>query len=123
MPVVLSVALFGALGTLLRYATSTWVSAHWPKHFYLATFAVNIVGCFVIGYLYGLFLARPEIPMYLRAGLIVGMMGGLTTFSSFSMDTLRLMESGQAPLAIGYAALSVFGGLLATWGGLTLTKF
>lgn len=120
--VVIAVALGGMAGTLLRFCTSNWVSASWPQHFYGATLAVNIVGCLLIGYLYGLFLLRPEIPLELRAGLIVGFLGGLTTFSSFSLDTLRLLESGQAPMAIGYAAVSVLGGLLATWAGLTLTK-
>lgn len=122
IPVVLSVACFGALGGLLRFATGVWVSAHYPRHFYMATLAVNIVGCLIIGYLYGAFLGRPDAPAYLKAGLIVGFVGGLTTFSSFSLDTLRLLESGQAPLAIGYAAASVLGGLLATWVGLYLTK-
>ena len=107
---------------MLRFFTSNWVSANWPQHFYGATLAVNIVGCLLIGYLYGLFLLRPEVPLELRAGLMVGFLGGLTTFSSFSLDTLRLLESGQAPLAIGYATVSVLGGLLATWAGLTLTK-
>ncbi|MGL4315143.1 MAG: fluoride efflux transporter CrcB [Pseudomonas sp.] len=120
--VVIAVALGGMAGTLLRFATGNWVSANWPQHFYGATLAVNIVGCLLIGYLYGLFMLRPEIPLELRAGLMVGFLGGLTTFSSFSLDTLRLLESGQAPMAIGYAAVSVLGGLLATWAGLTLTK-
>ncbi len=121
--VSLAVAAGGALGCLLRFASSNWVSAYWPQHFYTATLAVNIVGCLLIGYLYGQFLMRPgEIPLALRAGVIVGFLGGLTTFSSFSLDTLRLLESGQALLAFGYLALSVLGGLLATWGGLTLTK-
>ena len=53
---------------------------------------------------------------------MVGFLGGLTTFSSFSLDTVRLLETGQVPLALGYAAISVFGGLLATWAGLSLTK-
>lgn len=90
--------------------------------FYAATLAVNIVGCLIIGVLYGLFLLRPEVPIEIRAGLIVGFVGGLTTFSSFSLDTLRLLESGQVPLALGYAGISVFGGLLATWVGLSLTR-
>lgn len=120
--VAVSVALFGILGGLLRFATGTWVTAHYPRYFFAATLAVNIVGCLVIGYLYGAFLGRPDAPMYLKAGLLVGFVGGLTTFSSFSLDTLRLLESGQALLAIGYAAASVFGGLLATWAGLYLTK-
>ncbi|MBB4820846.1 fluoride efflux transporter CrcB [Pseudomonas solani] len=123
IPLVLSVAVGGIAGTLLRFAAGNWVNAHWPRHFYLGTLAVNIVGCLLIGFLYGLFLQRPEVPVEIRAGLMVGFLGGLTTFSSFSLDTLRLLESGQLPLALGYAAVSVLGGLLATWAGLTLTKF
>jgi CrcB protein len=119
---ILAVAVGGAVGTLVRFATGTWIAANWPQHFSLGTFLVNIVGCLLIGLLYGFFLMRPELPIELRAGLIVGFLGGLTTFSSFSLDTLRLLESGQLPLALGYAALSVFGGLLATWAGLLLTK-
>jgi CrcB protein len=119
---ILAVAFGGAVGTLVRFATGTWIAANWPQHFSLGTFLVNIVGCLLIGLLYGFFLMRPELPIELRAGLIVGFLGGLTTFSSFSLDTLRLLESGQLPLALGYAALSVFGGLLATWAGLLLTK-
>ncbi|UVE16071.1 fluoride efflux transporter CrcB [Pseudomonas sp. LS44] len=122
MPLILAVAVGGMIGTLLRFATGNWVTAHWPQHFYLATVAVNIVGCLLIGYLYGVFLIRPDIPLELRAGLMVGFLGGLTTFSSFSLDTLRLLETGQAPLALGYAAASVLGGVLATWAGLTFAK-
>lgn len=119
---ILAVAAGGATGTLLRFAVSNWVGAHWPQHFYWATLAVNLVGCLLIGYLYGLFLLRPEVPLALRAGLVVGFLGGLTTFSSFSLDTLRLLESGQLSMALGYAGLSVSSGLLATWGGLALAR-
>jgi len=120
---VAAVSAGGIAGTLLRFAAGNWVNAHWPRHFYLGTLAANLIGCLLIGLLYGLFLHRPLVPVELRAGLIVGFLGGLTTFSSFSMDTVRLLESGQAPLAFGYASLSVVGGLLATWAGLSLTKF
>ncbi|MCP3752820.1 fluoride efflux transporter CrcB [Pseudomonas sp. SBB6] len=121
--VIAAVSAGGIVGTLMRFATANWVNAHWPRHFYLGTLAVNLIGCLLIGLLYGLFLHRPLVPVELRAGLIVGFLGGLTTFSSFSLDTVRLLESGQAPLAFGYAGVSVFGGLLATWAGLSLTKF
>lgn len=120
---IAAVSAGGIAGTLLRFGAANWVNAHWPRHFYLGTLAVNLIGCLLIGLLYGLFLHRPLVPVELRAGLIVGFLGGLTTFSSFSMDTVRLLESGQAPLAFGYASLSVVGGLLATWAGLSLTKF
>jgi CrcB protein len=116
------IAIGGALGTLLRFATSQSIASLWPRYFQLGTLLVNLLGCLLIGYLYGLFLLRPEVPFEIRAGLMVGFLGGLTTFSSFSLDTLRLLESGQVPMAFGYLALSVFGGLLATWAGLSLTK-
>ncbi|MDZ5602428.1 fluoride efflux transporter CrcB [Pseudomonas sp. RP23018S] len=119
---IAAVAAGGIAGTLLRFATGNWVVAHWPKHFYVGTLAVNLLGCLLIGLLYGLFLLKPTVPVELRAGLIVGFLGGLTTFSSFSLDTVRLLESGQIALALGYTSLSVVGGLLATWAGLALTR-
>ncbi|MBF8745141.1 fluoride efflux transporter CrcB [Pseudomonas putida] len=120
---IAAVSAGGAAGTLLRFATSNWVVARWPQHYYTGTLAVNLVGCLLIGLLYGLFLHKPFAPVELRAGLVVGFLGGLTTFSSFSLDTVRLMEGGQVPLALGYTAISVVGGLLATWAGLSLTRF
>ncbi|MBT8765024.1 fluoride efflux transporter CrcB [Metapseudomonas boanensis] len=119
---ILTVAAGGVAGTLLRFATGNLIAAYWPRYFYAGTLAVNIVGCLLIGYLYGLFLVRPDVPVEIRSGLMVGFLGGLTTFSSFSLDTLRLLESGQMPLAMSYVTLSVLGGLLATWAGLILTK-
>ena len=64
---ILAVSAAGIAGTLLRFATGTWVSTHWPRHFYAATLAVNLVGCLIIGLLYGWFLLRPEVPRSLRA--------------------------------------------------------
>lgn len=80
---ILAVSIAGIAGTLLRFAAGTWVSANWPRHFYTATLAVNLVGCLIIGLLYGWFLLRPEVPIEVRAGLIVGFVGGLTTFFVF----------------------------------------
>ena len=118
----LAVAAGGVVGTLIRFGVSTWVSAQWPKHFYLATLAVNVLGCLLIGYLYASFLQRPDLSPELRGGLIIGFLGALTTFSSFSLDGLRLMESGQAATAFSYIGVSVFGGLLAAWAGLALAR-
>ncbi len=70
--VIAAVALGGATGSVLRYLTSAWVVAHWPRQFFLATLAVNIVGCLLIGYLSGLFLTRTELPVELRLGLMAG---------------------------------------------------
>ena len=118
----LAVVAGGVVGTLMRFGVATWVSAQWPRHFYLATLAVNLLGCLLIGYLYAFFLARPDISPELRGGLIIGFLGALTTFSSFSLDGLRLLESGQLATAFGYIGVSVVGGLLAAWAGLTLAR-
>lgn len=119
---ILAVSAGGVVGTLLRFAVSSWVNSHLPRYFPLATLIVNLLGCLLIGYLYGLFLSRPELPAELRSGLILGFLGAFTTFSSFSLDTLRLLENGAAGVALGYISLSVLGGLLATWAGLGLAK-
>ncbi|MCQ4320339.1 fluoride efflux transporter CrcB [Stutzerimonas stutzeri] len=119
---VLAVAAGGVVGTLIRFGVSTWVSAQWPRYFFFATLAVNLLGCLLIGYLYASFLHRPELSPEMRSGLIVGFLGALTTFSSFSLDGLRLLESGQPATAFGYLGASVLGGLLAAWLGLTLGR-
>ncbi|MCP9338871.1 fluoride efflux transporter CrcB [Stutzerimonas xanthomarina] len=118
----LAVAAGGVVGTLIRFGVSTWVSVQWPKHFYLATLLVNVLGCLLIGYLYASFLQRPDLSPELRGGLIIGFLGALTTFSSFSLDGLRLLESGQAATAFSYIGVSVIGGLLAAWAGLALAR-
>jgi CrcB protein len=99
LPLIVAVSVGGIAGTLLRFATGNWVNANWPRHFYTATLAVNIVGCLLIGVLYGLFLIRPEVPIEVRAGLMVGFLGGLTTFSSFSLDTVRRGRWAMLPSA------------------------
>lgn len=118
----IAVALGGAAGSLLRFLASTWVVANWPRHYYLATLAVNLIGCLAIGFLSSWFLLRSDIPLVLRTGLTVGVLGGLTTFSSFSLEVLRLLESGQHGLAISYLLGSVLGGLGAAWLGMSLAR-
>ncbi len=120
--VALAVALGGAVGSVLRFLASSWVAGQWPRHFYMGTLAVNLFGCLLIGLLSGLFLTRTELPLELRVGLITGVLGGFTTFSSFSLEILKLMESGRLFEAAGYLLCSVLGGLLAAWCGLLLAR-
>ena len=120
--VAMVVALGGAVGSVLRFLTASWVVAHWPRHFYLGTFTVNIVGCLLIGLLSGLFLLRSDLPIELRSGLIIGLLGGFTTFSSFSLELLKLFESGRHNEAFAYLLCSVVGGVLAVWGGFALAR-
>jgi len=120
--VVLAVAAGGALGSVLRFLTSAWVVAHWPRHYFLATLAVNLLGCFAIGALSAFFLTRTELPLALRIGLTAGVLGGLTTFSSFSLEVLQLLENGRFGTALALLLASVAGGLLAAWAGMTLVR-
>lgn len=120
--VVLAVAAGGALGSVLRFLTSAWVVAHWPRHYFLATLAVNLLGCFAIGALSTFFLTRTELPLALRIGLTAGVLGGLTTFSSFSLEVLQLLENGRIGTALALLLASVAGGLLAAWAGMTLVR-
>lgn len=119
---IFAIALGGSLGALARFGIAQWVMLNWPKAFPLATFAINLIGCLIIGILYGLWLSRPELSPVLRQGLFIGFLGAFTTFSTFSLDALRLMENGQGLLALGYILLSVCICLIATWAGLALTR-
>lgn len=116
----LAVALGGAVGAVLRFVTASWVVTQWPRHFYLGTFTVNIIGCLLIGLLSGLFLLRSDLPIELRGGLIIGLLGGFTTFSSFSLELLKLFESGRHNEAFAYLLCSLVGGVLAVWAGFAL---
>lgn len=120
--VAIAVALGGAAGSLLRFLTSAWVVANWPRHYYLATLTVNLIGCLAIGFLSAWFLLRSDIPLVLRTGVTVGVLGGLTTFSSFSLEVLRLLENGQHGLAVSYLLGSVLAGLGAAWLGMSLAR-
>lgn len=119
---LLAVALGGSLGALCRYGIAQWIAMTWPKAFPLATLTVNLIGCLIIGILYGLWASRPEFSPVLRQGLFIGFLGAFTTFSTFSLDALRLMENGESLLALGYILLSVCVCLVATWAGLSLVR-
>ena len=112
----------GLLGTWLRYGLGVWVVGRYPQQFFLATWLVNIVGCLLIGYVHAFFMAHADWPPEWRTVIVVGVLGGFTTFSSFSLDTLRLLENGQVALALGYAASSILGGLLAAALGVSLGR-
>jgi len=114
MTPVISVALGGALGAVLRYLVGLAVA------FPLGTLAINVIGSFLIGIVWVVFAARG-----LQAWLpfvMTGILGGFTTFSAFSLDTLRLVEAGRIAAAGGYVIGSVGLSVLACGVGLWLAK-
>lgn len=119
----LLVALGGATGSVLRWWLSGAVArmAGAPT-FPWGTLAVNLLGSFAIGALLGLTEGRDGLAPHFRLLLVTGVLGGFTTFSAFSWETLALVRGGTLPAAIAYATGSVAGGLLAALAGLVLTR-
>ncbi len=109
-------------GVIGRYAVGRWTSQHLLWTFPVGTFAVNIVGCFLIGLIQYLFVDAKILPRPAQLLLAVGFCGGLTTFSTFSVETLRLLQSGHAPVALLYQVLSFAFGLLAVVAGMGVGK-
>lgn len=102
-----AIASGGAIGALLRYWTSTAVHARLGMAFPYGTLTVNVIGSLLIGFLYIWLIERMAAGPSLRAFLIIGLLGAFTTFSSFSMETLNLLESGQPGRALANVLLSV----------------
>lgn len=111
----LLIALGGALGSVARYACSRAVALQYGETFPWGTVVVNIVGCFVIGFVGA--ISGPDsrliVSPNVRNFLMVGICGGYTTFSSFSLQTLQLIQNGDAAEAFGNVLLSVAGCLAA----------
>lgn len=108
----LAVAAGGALGSVARFGTGQVGRALAPASPWAATLVVNVIGSFAIGLLFAWFLARPA-PDWIRLGLTTGLLGGFTTFSAFSIETLELMRTTGIPGAAGYVAATLGLGLLA----------
>lgn len=115
---LLAIALGGAAGAVLRFGVSTGVAAVAGRAFPYGTLAANVVGSLAMGVLYVLFLERMAVSPELRAALLVGLLGAFTTFSTFSIETLMLVESGENLRALLNVVLSVVLCLAATWVGM-----
>lgn len=116
---LIAVALGGSLGSVLRFLVSTGVYQWLGRGFPYGTLAVNAIGSFLIGLLAeALILQRITFAMEYRAAILVGILGGFTTFSSFSLETIYLMEQGNFTKASLNILISISAGLLAVWLGL-----
>ncbi len=119
---VLIVGIGGFIGSILRYLVSRWVQAGSPGLFPWATFTVNMVGCLVIGIVYGISEKGNLLTPGMRLFLAVGICGGFTTFSSFSNDAWLLLQDREWLRVSLYASLSFFVGLVAVYLGRILAK-
>lgn len=105
------VACGGAIGASLRYAAGLWLAKP-DQVFPWTTWAVNLIGCFLAGVFFALTLKYPVLQQEARLFLLVGVLGGFTTFSSFGLETFQLIRAEQVLLALIYALSSLIVGVM-----------
>jgi len=118
----LVIAIGGAVGAVLRWWLSTAVYSVLGRGFPYGTLAVNALGSLLMGLMATLLLERSGLGPVWRAALLIGGLGAFTTFSTFSMETLTLLEQGEALRAVVNVLASVALCLLAAWGGVVLAR-
>ena len=119
---LIAIAAGGAAGALLRFWVSTGVYGWLGRGFPWGTLAVNLLGSLVMGVLYVLFMERMNVTPELRAGLLIGLLGAFTTFSTFSLETLNLIQGAELLKAGLNILLSVSACVLATWLGVLMAR-
>lgn len=122
MTQLLAIAAGGSIGAVLRYVASSGVHLWLGRGFPYGTLLVNVLGSFIMGLLYELFLQRISVCDEVRALLLVGILGAFTTFSTFSMETISLIEQGDLSKAVLNVLLSVILCLSAAWFGLFVVR-
>ena len=117
----LAIALGGALGAMGRYGVSSYLFPIMGNRFPLGTFAVNVIGSFVIGVCYVLIIEKGILAPQWRHVMMTGFLGAFTTFSTFSLDALNLWQNGHGLTALIYVGTSVLTCLVAVTAAVTLT--
>lgn len=117
---ILAIFLGGGLGSLCRYGASYWIDARWlaASPYPWGIFVVNATGCFLFGWLYAFSESREWFGEVAKVAVFAGFLGGLTTFSTFSWQTLDLIRTGHLAAACLNGGGSVVLGLFAVWAGL-----
>ncbi len=119
---ILLVGLGGGIGSIARYLCQRWVAANYLHSFPWGTFAVNFIGCFLIGLFWGLSFKSFDSNESWKLFLMTGLCGGFTTFSAFTLDGIGLLKEQKLALFFSYVAASIVIGLLATYIGMKITR-
>ena len=122
MKTLLFIAVGGSIGAVLRYGASLGVVSIMGRGFPYGTLFVNVAGSLLIGLLSVIMLDRFNVGPEWRAAIFVGVLGSFTTFSTFSLETLNLLEQGELIAAITNVLLSIVVCLVAVWLGVVLGR-
>ncbi len=117
-----AIAIGGTLGCWARYAQTNLVQAVYGRDFPYATVSINVIGSFVMGFLFIETVERLTLAPALRTGILTGVLGGYTTFSTFEMETVLLAEGGEFLKAALYVFLSVGLGFLGAFFGVYIAR-
>lgn len=118
---ILLVAIGGGLGSVFRFLANIVVAKNMPGKLHYATFTVNIIGCFLIGFLIG-YLSKQSESENLKLLLLTGFCGGFTTFSTFGLENYSLLQSGNIVTSLLYTTISIIIGILFVGIGIYLAK-
>lgn len=114
---IILVALGGGLGACIRYLMSEWLQSGFKT-----TLFINVIGSLMIGIFIGIAQKNTSFEQQWRLFLTTGVCGGFTTFSTFSIENIWLLQEGKTSTAFFYIFISIFAGLLAAWAGLKITS-
>ncbi len=117
-----AIAAGGALGAIMRFLVSTRVYAWLGRDFPYGTLSVNVIGSFFIGIAFVLLTERLTVGAEMRAFIMIGFLGAFTTFSTFSMESLFLLQEGLLAKAMTNVLLNVVLCIIATWGGIIVSR-
>ena len=117
-----AVAIGGALGSIARYALSTYIFDISSHKFPYATLTVNVLGTFVMGILFVVIVERSAMPAEMRSLLMIGFVGAFTTFSTFSLDALGLWQNGHIFMSLVYMLATIILCLIAISSAIWLTR-